>query len=166
MTAAKQPIREKSTLFVADSRANHSAFQDEEKERKTTVTSGRKCIALYRNHGPAGLLAKTLLTSRAWHSPAQKLTWKAQATPCNHLLFRLAPSGCRIDGIGSGLLPTVLRADGTMTNLRSRLRRHETWETASSPTARILRGSKEDQLNPEYIEEVMGFPKGWTALPH
>ena len=98
---------------VEGSPANPSVLLEEKKERKTTVTSGRKCLELYRKQSPIGLLVRTLLTSPIWHSPARKLTWRAKATPCNHLLFQLVPSVRHTAETGYGLLPTPVTSDAS-----------------------------------------------------
>ena len=51
--------KEKQMSSAADSRASHSPLPDEKKERKTTVTSGRKCFALYSKYNPLGSFART-----------------------------------------------------------------------------------------------------------
>ncbi len=97
---------EQLTLLPEGSHASPLVSPDEKRERKMTVTSGRKCLELYKNSSPLGSLAKTLLTSSIWHSNARKLTWKVKATKCNHLLFQLAVSVRPIDEIECGLWPT------------------------------------------------------------
>ena len=88
-------------------------------------------------YSPLGSLARTLLESSRWYSPARRLRWQASALcseritrrrscvsgmssrqsartlsvrdiPSSHLLFRLVPSEHRTDGTGCGLLPTVM----------------------------------------------------------
>ena len=106
-------MQERSTSSPGASPANHSVSPESKRERRMTVTSGRQCFALYNKHSPFGSLVKMLLTSPAWHSPARRLIWKVRATPCNHLLFQLAPSRLPTAGIESGLLPTLTASDAT-----------------------------------------------------
>lgn len=109
---------------------------DQEKERKMTATSGRKCLGELTKSDPIGLLVKTLLESQAWYSPVMKLKWKVtriskekvtwrrkcvsnllltesattskvSVIPSSRLLYQLVPSVRRIEGTESGLLPTV-----------------------------------------------------------
>lgn len=126
-----------STYSQEDSHASRSALPDSDAERRTTVTSGRKCSELYAKCGPLSSLVKTLLESPRWYSPAMRLKWQADALyseritlkeyhsakntsskpsvatlnvrdiPSSRLLFRLVPSEHRTEGIGCGLLPTV-----------------------------------------------------------
>lgn len=127
---------EKSTSCQEDSRVNLSPSQGEERERKTTAISGRKCYGQYRRSNPIGLLVRTLLESSRWYSPARRLNWVVQRLfseritrtrrfnsnmslrPCaktlntqdtlsSRYLFRLVPSERRTVGTGFGLLPTV-----------------------------------------------------------
>jgi hypothetical protein len=127
---------ERQLLFQEDFHVNHSPSREKEEERKTTVTSGRNLSGLSPESGPIGLLAKMLLESPVWYSPAMRLKWKTvplyskkitckqysnrntsskpSATisrvsdiPSNRLLFRLVPSARRTGGTGYGLLPTV-----------------------------------------------------------
>ena len=58
--------------------ANPLAWPDSEKERKITVTSGRKLSELYAKSDPLGLLARMLLESSRWYSPARRLRWEAK----------------------------------------------------------------------------------------
>ena len=124
-----------------DFHANPLAWPDSEKERKITVTSGRKLSELYVKSGPLGLLARMLLESSRWYSPARKLRWEAKPIyserltekeycsgrnmlskqsaeilsvkdiPSSRLLFRLVPSERPTGETECGLLPTV-QTDG------------------------------------------------------
>ena len=110
---------------------------DSERERTMTATSGRRLSELYMKSDPLGSLARTLLESSRWFSPARRLKWEAKplfservtlreyrsdrsssskpsaATlsvkdiPSGRLLFRLVPSEHPTEGTGCGLLPTV-----------------------------------------------------------
>lgn len=104
---------EQLTLFQEDSLASLTVLPGSEEARKMTATSGRKCLGSSKNLDPLGLLVKTLLTSQTWSSTARYLTWKAQVTKGNRLLYRLAPSTPNIEEIGRSLLPTPTATDGT-----------------------------------------------------
>lgn len=115
---------------------NRFQSQDNEKDRRMTVTSDRKCSVLYERYDPLGSLVRTLLESYRWYNPAVRLRWKVKPLclkrltrkrysnkstlskpyveilnvkdiPSSRLLFRLVPSVRLIGGIGFGLLPTV-----------------------------------------------------------
>ncbi len=102
----KEPGYEQLTLFREDSHASLLVQPGSERARMTTVSSGLKCSELYRKSGPVGSLVKMLLESSVWSSTVCYLTWKPSTTPSKRLLFRLAPSTPRIDGIGASLWPT------------------------------------------------------------
>ena len=102
---------EQLTLLPEGSPASHLVLPGNEQARKMTATSGRKCSGLLRRHSPVGCLARTLLESSVWNSTRCFLTWKPKVTKHNRLLFQLAVSMPRTDGIESGLLPTPTAGD-------------------------------------------------------
>lgn len=110
---------EQLTLFREDSHASLLVQPGSEKARMMTVTSGLKCLELYKNSGLAGLLAKMLLESSTWHSTRCYLTWKISATPRKHLLFRLVPSMPRTGEIEWQSWPTPTAADSYSDKLKS-----------------------------------------------
>lgn len=111
---------EQLTLFQEASHASRSALPGSEEARKMTVTSGLKCLELYRNSGPIGLLVRMLLGSSIWHSTKCALTWKTKVTPSKRLLFRLVPSTPRTGGTDAPLLPTITRFDATCGDLKGK----------------------------------------------
>ena len=102
----KELAYEQLTLFREASHASLLVLPGSEKARMTTVSSGLKCSELYRKSGPLGSLVKMLLGSSVWSSTKCFLTWRPKTTPSRRLLFQLAPSTPRIDGIGASLLGT------------------------------------------------------------
>ena len=114
----------------AGSLASPSAKPDEEKERQTSATSGRRCFASYESFLRYGSLLKTcvgsLLRGGAWYSSRCALIWKAQGTKSSRLLFQLSPSMRRTEGIEFGLLPTSRSRD---------------YQKAEKPGARLNRGA-------------------------
>ena len=183
-----------------------------EEARRMTVTSGLKCLELYRNSGPLGSLVRTLLESSIWRSTRCTLIWKTKVTPSKRLLFRLVPSTPRIGGTDAPLwlgTPTA----GTGTHGRSEkwrkgktpnpqeyvmmfpLKKHnlkgvvmfyptpttgaglcggtgnfqklKKLEEAGQITEEERRNMSQGnggQLNPDWVEWLMGFPIGWTSL--
>jgi hypothetical protein len=113
-----------------------------------TVSSGRKCCALFRNASPLGSLVRMLLELNRWHSDKWFLTWKAQDTKSRRRLkFRLVPSDTITGGRASGFSHT--------------------------PTCAVNMGAPSMQkhlccrgllMTPEEWERRMGFPIGWTAV--
>lgn len=191
-----------------------------------TATSGRRCCALYGRYSPLGSLARTLLASLRWYSPAMRLAWDARTIfsrritctersggspstksarvlserdiPSSRFLFRLAPSEHPTEEIGYGLLPTptaqdfkrrgpnskqqglpeVVRkmiwltpraSDGMRANFTMEsLRRHKKKNAEKSNLAEQIAhkiGGGTSQLNPLFVEEMMGFPLDWLVSP-
>lgn len=97
---------EQLTLFREDSLASRLVLPGSDEAQKMTVTSGQKCLELYKNSSPVGSLAKMLLESSTWRSTRCYLTWKISATPAKRLLFRLVPSMPSTGETDARLLPT------------------------------------------------------------
>ena len=219
-----------SSAAGSRSRASLGPKPGSKEARKMTATSGRKWLPLLESYGLSGSLARTceaLLTSQ-WGSSAVYLTWRASAIKPSHLLFQLAPSRPRTDGIASGLWPTAQawdgkrgarKPDGKRGMALSDLSAPQMWPTPQhrdfrtgeahrftdpqrsqnlndavafwpTPTASDHKGSgptliRKDgknrlndrldyateqrepsggQLNPTWVEWLMGFPAGWTSL--
>ena len=217
---------EQSQYYQEDFLASHSVQPGSEEARRMTVTSGRKCLELYRRSDPVGLLVRMLLESSHWRSTRCYLTWKASATPAKRLLFRLVPSMPRTEGTGVQYWPTPTARDckgsNSVEHLTREGRRNHTdqlanavqlWPTPTqmdahgleynlrkdatatrsillsqkvamfpTPTTRDYKSpdlnpdSKRfqqktelnsvcgGQLNPMWVEWLMGFPIGWTDL--
>lgn len=129
------PGEGKSTSSQEGSPANRFQWQESDLERKMTATSGRTCCELYARYSPLGSLARTLLGSSRWYSPARSLKWvvkplysmrvterernnltqskksakvlNVRDIQSNRLLFQLVPLVRPTDGTEYGLLPTV-----------------------------------------------------------
>lgn len=184
------------TLFAEDTRkdlANLSVLPGSEKAKMMTVTSGQRCSELYRKQDQLGLLVKTLLVTSLWDSTMCYLTWKASATPRNRLLYRLQVSVQDIDekeyllwptptvygnynkkgsskNAGDGLAtavkmwPTPTARDWKGARTPEKLAEKGRNATNSLPDA--VRAEITGQLNPTWVEWLMGFPLGWTDLNH
>lgn len=180
--------------------ASHTVQPENGLARKTTATSGRKCLGLFERYNRNGLWAKTLLDcllgTTDWYSTRCALTWKARATKYNRLLFQLVQKTRHTSGTGSGLLPTPQARD-YRTGEAHRWTNPERSRNLNDWAANILlptptrsdhnaRGNqpgwegsdlvsaihkltnqtgKTSLLNPPFVEEMMGFPIGWTELP-
>ena len=170
-----------------DSPANPTAPQENEKERKTTATCGRRCLELFESVHPVGSWERTfaglLIGTGGWFSRRCALTWKLTGTPYNRLYFQLVPSTLPTDANEYGLLPTVtthqqntkFKQGGTclqahFNNLLPTPMAQESdkitgKENQDSLTKRTrLQTGKTSQLNPHFVEEMMGFPKNWIVL--
>lgn len=177
-----------------------------------TVTSGLKCLELYRNSGPLGSLVRMLLGSSIWRSTRCTLTWKTKVTPSRRLLFRLVPSTPRTGVTDAPLseekwrTPTATDAEGRWTyasydaykrrlekgkqnSLANQVKFQELWPTPTTGAGlcggtgnfqqlkklkdsgqiteeerRNMSQGNGGQLNPDWVEWLMGFPVGWTSL--
>lgn len=190
------------TLFPADSLASPFLSPGSAEARRTTVTSGRKCLELYKSSGPLGSLVRTLLASSAWRSTRCLLTWKVSATPARRSLYRLVPSTPRTGETGARLWATPTASQCGMTSCTSGRPQEKSThlttqvylaETALLPTpkardakdttrlppsrladpgkdslvqriGREIENADGGQLNPTWVEWLMGFPIGWTDL--
>jgi hypothetical protein len=141
------------TLFAGATHANPLVMPGSDRARKMTVISGRKCIGSWLPSGPLGSLLKTLLVTSQWASTKCFLTWRPKATPAKRLLFQLAPSTPRTEGIESGLwqtpnanedraecytLETSYRhaQEGRQIHLAQEVRDNRLWPTPTSSQAR------------------------------
>ena len=156
---------EQLTLFPAASLASHSPKPDTAEARQTTVTSGRRCCELLRSCGPFGSLERMLLTSTIWRSTMCFLTWKVRATKHGRIWFQLAASAlCTNDtDLQSWPTPTAMDAsEGLADHLRKDATMNRSIQLAQK--VKYLAGGGTGNLNPEWVEWLMGFPIGWTEL--
>ena len=164
---------ERSTSFAAGFHANRGPLLGSKEAQKMTAISGRRWLPLLKTYGLSGSLAKTcaaLLVSQ-WASSAVYLTWRGLGSKPSHLLFQLAPSMPRTEGIGSGLWPTV-RTVSVPESPEHWLERKEKFKQGESnfnpglnlEVAVQIHGATNGSLNPTWVEWLMGFPTGWTDL--
>ena len=185
--------KQKQLTFSQEaSHANLSPLPGSEKARQMTVTSGQKCLELYRKQSPVGLLVRMLLESSIWDSKLRFLTWKEKVTKWNYSYFQLAVSAVGTKGTGSGLLqifPTPTARDhkdtGENVNYEKIAKKHrlvgvvqmmptpnacsgnnsgrlDEWGGKGNP----FRGTQEGrgQLNPNWVTWLMGYPPNWVDL--
>ena len=167
----QEPIGEQLTLFPVGSREDHASLlvlPGSKKARRTTAISGRKCSELFKRSGPLGLLQKMLLESYRWGSTRRNLSWKALDMKCNHLLFQLVPLTPRTEETGCGLLPTPTATDykgSTLCQVKRR-KTHGGGMTLREHLAYLSNATSTVYPNPQFLEKIMGYPKGWTELKH
>ena len=101
--------------------------------QKMTVTSGRSWLPLLKSYGLDGSLGKMCeaLLTRNWASSAAFLTWKASGMKSPHLLFQLAPSMPRTEGIASGLwlTPTASESVTDLEKFKERMEKYNNGTT-------------------------------------
>jgi hypothetical protein len=179
-------------LLPEDSHASLLVQPGSNEARTMTATSGRSLSALLTKLDPVGLLLKMCLESESYTSTLCYLTWKGWATPMRRSLYRLVPSTPRIDVTGSGLLPTMTEYDATgkgnmrkeakpevnhAISLHHYVKMYQTPMPSDVDGGRTTKGKKRQnetgirrqvggQLNPTWVEWLMGFPLGWTDLEH
>lgn len=162
----KRPVYEQLTLFQEDSLASHLALPGSEEARMMTVTSGRKCFALYGKSARLGCLAKMCLESSIWRSTRCFLTWRAQNTKSKRLLFRLAVLTPRTGETVLPLWPTPSTGAplcGGTGNLEQ-LRKLALAGILTAEEVRNLSAGNGGKTNPELIEWLMGYEKAFTRL--
>lgn len=169
------------TSSAEDTPASRSHKPGSASAIKMTDISGQRCLQLSRLSGPLGLLEKMLLDTSLWASTRCYLTWKAQATPAGATLFRLSPQTPRTDETDAGLLHTPTATANQMAPSMN----SGWWPTptanedaAGTPNGKMqrqlgnhpdIRGNtpeewKRGQLNPNWVEWLMGYPVGYTDL--
>ena len=171
----------------AASLVNHSARLGSEKEPKTNATCGPKCLESFGRFPRSTSWAKTfagyLIGQGDWYSKRCALTWKMKATKSHRIYFQLAVKTHPTEGIEFGLLqtPRSVMVDETPEAFQARKKKNGYVNGTKYPNllcqvkysgllktptkmARSETG-KTSQLNPLFVEEMMGFPKNWTALP-
>ena len=157
MTSTEKTTRESPSL-QEDFLASHSVNAGSEEARTMTAQSGEKWLELYRRQDPLGCLVRTLVGSRRWGSTTCFLTWRAWDTPAKRSLFQLAPSTPRTDETEFGLLPTPRTQMTRKVELREGGHRSNLEEVIAEWFG------DHGNLNPEFVEWLMGYPLGWTDL--
>ena len=135
----------------------------------TIDISGRKCLESFERLAPPSSWRRTFAASlvgmKGWFSTRCALTWRVKDTKSSRSYFLLQASTPRTAGteFGSWLPTPTARCWNTGT---------EKERPADQPTRRselnhlmAQENGKPSQLSPLFVEEMMGFPKGWTASP-
>ena len=152
-----------------DSPANPTAWQESERERRTNATCGPRCCALFENAPRATSWAKTfaalLVGMEGWSSRRCALTWRIVGTPYNRSYFQLAVSVLPTEEIESGLLLTPTTREEVMDTdkFKERMEKYDNGTTVPNLATQLV--GKGSQLSPLFVEEMMGFPRNWTASP-
>jgi len=153
------------TSLSGDTLASHSHKPESDLAIKMTDISGQRCLQLSKKSDPLGSVEKMLMATSQWVSTRCYLTWKPQTTPQGRLLFRLSPQTRHTDATGCGLLhdtsgnrvwwptPAAADANGNHGGNQGWSLRTETWQKGVS-----------GNLNPQWVEWLMGYPVGYTEL--
>ena len=162
----KRQDGEQLTLFPADSPASRSLSPGSDAARMMTVTSGRRCFALFGNSLPLGCLVRMCLESSIWRSTRCYLTWKVKTTKSRRSLFRLAASTPRTSGSASALWPTPTTGAslcGGTGNLQQ-LRKLALEGRLTAEEVKNLSSGSGGKTNPALIEWLMGYERAFTQI--
>ena len=153
--------------------------------KRMTVISGRSSLTLLNVAGRPSSFLKTLLGSSIWRSTMRFLIWKvkvigtsqieAGANKSSRLLCRLAPSALGTGETGFGFVP-IPCAPGNggshgKRKLKTMLEFTSLFPTPCTRGGRHWRDKRKfkvmrqvgGNLNPQFVEFLMGFPKNWTV---
>lgn len=184
-------IREWLMSLQPDSRVNPSQLPERGKAKTTTETCGLRRSQPFALYDPSLPYLKTcqacLLTNT--EEPFSE-TWPKAGMSVDGAFYPLPKWERRINEIGSGLLPTPTSSEGGRNKSASEgaalrpslgmMAKHNLWPT---PTARDWRSGKGKtqkergrktgpslaesnggQLNPNWVEWLMGWPINWSSL--
>lgn len=174
--------------FAEDTLASPSQLQENSLQSKTKDISFQRCLDLFKVSGQDGVFSKML--ADMLNSVSTKLPhhWKMKVTPSGRLLFQLAPLMHHTDATGYGLWRTPETSQGGTVSreVLEQVRHPKLWPTPTAsdykgaPKNRYLgsetyksnlreaaRTSETDgQLNPEWVEWLMGYQTAHTELKH
>ena len=158
---------EELRLYAGDFPANHSAQHLKmehlkEKAQKMIAISGEKCLRLHKKSGQIGLLERMLMVLSIWDLTKYYHSWKIITTQQGSLIFQLQRREQIIKDTDCGLLPTPTAHIGQEMGFPAE------WKRQSCLTTSILdlenMNLQRGKVKAEFIESMMGYPEGWTAL--
>lgn len=174
---------EQLMLFPEASHASHTAAPESASANPMIAICGPKCLESFARLPRAGSWAKTfagLLLGRAdWYSKRCRLIWRLRGTRYRRSYFLLQVSTRRTKGTAFGLLPTVRANKWGLPDSHGNT---QAWAMLPTPVASdcknstlppaaairnnipgvLLRNGMSGQLNPRFVEWMMGYPIGWT----
>lgn len=151
-----------SILSQEASPASRFPWPESKRAKKTTVTSGLKCSGLSESLRRVGWSVRTFLESCALPLPTLSKVWSVKAITPSSLILKLRLSERRTGASASHLWPTVTAMDykdGTAKACAN--------VPVSSHLGRAVHvnnPSNAGSLNPDWVEWLMGYPLGWTAV--
>ena len=176
-------------LFAADTLASLSAKQENEKAKPTQDTFGRGCEKPLADYDPITQSWKMFGDTYLWGESPLLETLPPSGTTQNGVLYQRQAWEPITGEIESLLWPTPVAHDSKTNNSPSALKRHtpglgaavHLWPTpvASDAYTHALKSTQQKpgsrhslnlpsaaggQLNPTWVEWLMGFPTGWTDL--
>lgn len=185
---------EQLTLFPADSPASPSPWLESKRAKGMIDTSGRRCSELSPSCARVALLVRTFLESSRLPPGRWSRIWSVLAITSSCLILRLRLSERGTDDQGysspaSQMWPTPTARDCKGANSLKHLTQPkapgnnhhvrqlanavklfttpcaaDTQGTHGGANHRSLRTDVSGQLNPMWVEWLMGFPPEWTDL--
>ena len=185
---------EQLTFSLGDSLASPSPWLESKRERGMIATSGRKCSGLSPSCARAALSVRTYLESSRLPPGRWSRVWSVLAITSSCLILRLRLSELGTDdqessSPASQMWPTPTARDckganslehllqpktpGNSHHVRQLANAVKLFTTPCAADAqgshggnnhRSLRTDVAGQLNPTWVEWLMGFPPGWTDL--
>ena len=184
---------EQLTFFPADFHASPFPWLESKRVKGTIVTSGRRCSELSASCARVASSVRMYLESSSLPPGRWLRIWSVQAitSSCTILKLRLSERGT--DGQGSSSsaskmwptpraneykdtlksVPPSRKKNPGKCNLTQRVAMERLFTTPCAADAqgshggnnhRSLRTDVAGQLNPTWVEWLMGFPPGWTDL--
>jgi DNA (cytosine-5)-methyltransferase 1 len=173
------------TSSAEGSRVNRTASQGSGKRLGTSATCGASSPVLFASCGPDGCWQRTYQDCSPLSLDGSLVefcgTWPRSGIAWNGKAYRRQPLVPLTDEIEPSLLPTPVSYDatpggpGNHYHGLARQARHK-WPTPCGLSAnqgqgdgefgKAIRQSTPDggQLNPTWVEWLMGFPQGWTEV--
>lgn len=148
----------------ADSPVRTSVSQGMERDLlASAAASGGNTLDSFAKYDPASSSWKTSQLCFVEGLATFSETWPRAGMTLNGIAFRRAPLVPLTSVIGFGLLPTLGKNEPKGAG-RARFRGSPEFRGAKMSEG--LRSGPTDPiyLHPDFAEEVMGFPPGWTAL--
>lgn len=151
---------------VVDSPASQSVSPESEKAGTMNGGSGQNSPVSFAAFDPLTSSWKTYQACLPWmegdFSEQSSVTWPRAGTMRSGRCFRRQLLARGTDVSGSSLLPTPIASDW-----RSGKCSEATLNKNSRPLREIAaQGQVSGQLNPEFVELLMGFPTGWSDCEH
>src|SRR3989304_2603564 len=156
-------ILQQLTLLSADSLASLTVLPGSDEAQRMTAISGLNLAALLPNSNPATSLLRMFLESLPPISTRCYLIWNVLTTPVRRLIFRLSPLMPLTADIESSLLPTP-RANTAMAATITDEADEDRFPNLETVLKKRDSSTVGGQLNPTWVEWLMGFPLGWTDL--
>jgi hypothetical protein len=184
-------VARSSTFSPVVSLVNPSLLPESAKALVTHVSSGMRCFALYARYSPFGFWERTSGGSyplmEVEPSEPSSMTWPKWGIAWDGACMELAMSVPRIVVSESSLLPTPrankiggVSSEGWRPTLEQTVKMYPTPQAFDAKD--VPGGNSEErhkkggcrnlaqevggQLNPQWVEWLMGLPIGWTDLGH